>query len=187
MSNDRFYSDMMNLATQSPRDAADVTMTWRNRFLNMATGGQVVLHKGLDVFTGVSIGFGYGVFQGRCQAEDDDIQEDWRNGGYAAAGLAAPTDGSPYREGNAALPNRYPSMPPGTLFGLPFTMLSTIATALLAIVKVGGDDWNHVFESGAFAGIVYWSGQMGDKVGYDWKSAAIDQAATAAQGGQAAA
>lgn len=187
MSNDRFYSDMMNLATQSPRDAADVTMTWRNRFLNMATGGQVVLHKGLSVATGVTIGFGYGVFQGRCQAEDDDIQEDWRNGGYASAGLATADDGSPYREGNAALPDRYPSMAPGTLFGVPWTLIATIATGALAIFKVGGENWNHLLESGAFAGVVYWSGQMGDKVGYDWKRAAIEAADADAQGGQAAA
>lgn len=187
MSNDRFYSDMMNLATESPRDAADVTMTWRNRFLNMADGGQVVLHKGLSVLTGVTVGFGFGVAQGRFQAEDDDIMEDWRNGGYAAAGLANAEAGSPYREGHEKLPERYPSMAPGTLFGVPWTLIATLFAGGLAILKVGGDSWNHLFESGSFAGIIYWSGQMGDKVGYDWKMNAIKEAdAAAAAGAQAA-
>lgn len=176
MNNDRFYSDMMSLATQSPRDAADVTMTWRNRFLNMADGGQMVLHKGLSVGLGITVGFGYGVLQGRFKAEDDDIMEDWENGGYAAAGLANKDQGSPYREGHDKLPDRYPSMAPGTIFGLPWTLGATIFTAGLALLKVGGDDWNHLLESGAFAGIVYWSGQMGDKVGYDWKRKDIDKA-----------
>lgn len=186
MSNDRFYSDMMSLATQSPRDAADVTMTWRNRFLNMAEGGQVVLHKGLSVLTGVGVGFGYGILQGRFKAEDDDIMEDWANGGFAAAGLASADAGSPYREGHAKLPDRYPSMAPGTLFGVPWTLIATIVTGALAVMKVGGDDWNHLFESGSFAGIVYWSGQMGDKLGYDWKAEAIKNAETEAAAGATA-
>lgn len=182
MSNDRFYSDMMSLATQSPRDAADVTMTWRNRFLNMAEGGQHVLHKGLSVLTGVTVGFGYGVLQGRFQAEDDDIMEDWRNGGYAAAGLTTAEAGSPYKEGAEKLPDRYPSMAPGTLFGVPWTLIATIAVGALAIFKVGGTNWNHLLESGSFAGVVYWSGQMGDKVGYDWKMDAIKKAELEAGG-----
>lgn len=186
MSNDRFYSDMMSLAAQSPRDAADVTMTWRNRFMNMAEGGQVVLHKGLSVAVGVGLGFGMGAAQGVFKAEDDDIMDDWENGGFAAAGLSDPKAGSPYREGHAKLPDRYPSMAPGTLFGVPWSMISTIVLAALAVAKVGGDNWNHLFESGAFTGIVFWSGQAGDKLGYDWKAEAIKKAEAEAAAGAGA-
>jgi hypothetical protein len=186
MTPDKFYSDMMNLATQSPRDAADVAGTWRNRFLNMAEGSQSAVKKGLEVGVGATVGFTFGTLGGRWDAEDDDIQEDWINGGYAAAGLAKPEDGVPYREGNAKDPTRYPSSKPGTVFGVPMTLLATIIFGAMAIFRVGGPEWNSLIASGAFSGVVYWTAQIGAKVGYDWKMDAIKKAEEDAALGQAA-
>lgn len=187
MTPDKFYSDMQQLATQSPRDAADVAGTWRNRFLNMAEGGKTAVRTFLEVGTGATVGLVFGVTGGRWEAEDDDIQEDWINGGYAAAGLAKPEDGSPYAEGHAALADRYPAWKPGTIMGVPMTLLATLVAAGLAVFKVGGE-LNSVLASGAFAGTIYWTSQVGTKLGYDWKMDAIKKAEEqAAQGGQAAA
>jgi hypothetical protein len=176
MTPDKFYSDMMNLATQSPRDAADVAGTWRNRFLNMAEGGQTAVKKGLGVGVGATVGFTFGILGGRWDAEDDDIQEDWINGGYAAAGLAKAEDGSPYREGHAKDEKRYPGWKPGTVFGVPMTLLATLVLGAMAIFNVGGEEWNSLIAAGAFSGTVYWTAQIGTKVGYDWKMDAIKKA-----------
>lgn len=188
MTPDKFYSDMMQLATKSPRDAADVAGTWRNRFLNMAEDGKSAVRTILEVGSGATVGFFFGVTGGRWDAEDDDIQEDWVNGGYATAGLAKAEDGTPYNEGHAKDPQRYPASKPGTIWGVPFTLLATLALGGLAIGKVGGDEWNSLLASGAFAGTVYWTSQIGAWVGYDWKMDAIKKAEEqAALGGQAAA
>lgn len=187
MTPDRFYNDMMSLATQSPRDAADVANTWRNRFLNMAQPGGVM--KGAQVGTGAATGFVMGVMGGRWQAEDDDIWQDWKNGGYALANLARWEDGSPYKEGHAADPNRYPASKPGTIFGVPYSLLGTIVLAggSMLLGSMGKMKSAALTGSAAYAGTVYWTAQLGDKVGYDWKMSQIEKAGNeAAQGGGAA-
>jgi len=187
MSPDKFYSDMIQLATNSPRDAADVSGTWRNRFLNMADDSKSAVKTTLGVGVGATVGFTFGILGGRWDAEDDDIQEDWKNGGFAAVGLEKAEDGSPYREGNTKDAVRFPySSKPGTIFGVPMTLIATIAFGALAIFKVGGPEWNSLVSAGAFAGVVHWTGQIGSKVGYDMMMDAIDKAEGDAAGAAAA-
>lgn len=177
MTPDRFYNDMMKLATQSPRDAADVANTWRNRFLNMAggTAGQ----KGAAVGVGTASGFTLGILGGRWKAEDDDIWLDWKNEGYRLAGLATWDAGSPYIEGKVLKlsdgSQRYPTMKPGTLWGVPITALTTLVFGGLSFAPIG-DIGKMITASLAYSGIIYWFSQMGDTVGYDWKMKQISEA-----------
>lgn len=175
MTPDRFYRDMVSLANESPNDAGEVASVWRNRFLNMAEDSKSAVRTGLEVASGAVVGFGFGLLGGRWKAQDDDIMEDWKNGGYAAAGLASWRDGSPYSEGHAKLPDRYPSMKPGTLFGVPITLLVTIGLGAAAVFKIGGE-YNSLLAQGATAGVVYWTAQAGEMVGYDWQMSAIEAA-----------
>ena len=186
MSPDKFYTDMMQLATNSPQDAADVAGTWRNRFLNIAEDSQSAVKEGLKVGVGATVGFTFGALGGRWEAEDDDIQEDWQKGGYAAAGLTKAEDGSPYREGNTFDSERFPSSKPGTVFGVPMTLIATISFGALAIFKVGGDEWNSLISAAAFSGVVYWTSQLGGQVGYDMMMDAIKKAEEEAAQGIAA-
>jgi hypothetical protein len=185
MTPDRFYNDMLSLATQSPRDAADVANTWRNRFLNMAEDSQSTVAKGLMVGTGAVTGFLYGGLGGMWQAEDDDIMEDWANGGYAIANLASASAGSPYKEGHAADPKRYPAHKPGTIYNVPYTLLGTIGFAILSGLKVGGETAARVTGHAAYAGTIYWSAKGGEMLGYDWQSKRLDKAKMAAGQGNA--
>jgi hypothetical protein len=72
-------------------------------------------------------------------------------------------------------------MKPGTLWGIPFSLLATLAIGLSAMGKVGGR-FNNYVESAAAAGIVYWGSQVGDLVGYDLNMKRIKKAELAALG-----
>lgn len=185
MTPDRFFNDMQQLASQSPRDAADVANTWRTRYLNAAEDGVMTgMQKGWTVATGFGTGVVYGAVGGHFKAEDDDIWEDWKLEGHQAAGLTNWTDGSPYVEGHKFDKERYPSMKPGTLWGVPYSFLLTLGTTIAALFRAGGGA-NYLFEASASAGIVYWGAQLGDMLAYDWNMNRIKKAEQAALGQQA--
>lgn len=172
MTPDRFFNDMQQLASQSPRDAADVANTWRNRYLNAADEGALTpMQKGWGALTSFLAGGLFGGMSGFFKAEDDDIWMDWNGGGYAIANLPNAAAGSPYVEGHAVDKERYPSMKPGTLWGIPYALPATVVVAAGAI-------WtrSYLLEHAAVAGLSILGSQLGDMLAYDFNLGRIQKA-----------
>ncbi|MDP3909296.1 MAG: hypothetical protein Q8Q14_02805 [Gemmatimonadales bacterium] len=187
MTPDRFFNDMQQLATQSPRDAADVANTWRNRYLNTAEEGALTnMQKGWGALDSFISGGLFGGMNGWFKAEDDDIWEDWKgltpddpNAGFRAAGLGSWDQGSPYVEGHKQDKERYPSMKPGTLWGVPFAVPATVLVASVALSGWLGR-FTYLAEYAAVSGLSVLGAQLGDMFFYDLNMNRINKAATEA-------
>ncbi len=186
ISPERFHSDMVKLAHQSPTDAAEVANTWRDRFLNAAEATQNAARTALDVGTSVVVGFSMGAIDGALNARKAHILDQWNAGGRDEA-IAA------YEEAGEALPVDDPNelMPwdvkkayggkwdPTALFGMPYTLLGTLLLGVMAIFKVGeGMGIDFLFKSGATGGASYWAGSTGYNFVFDRRLKALSNAAT---------
>lgn len=74
---EQFMTEMVDLATQSPQDAADVAATWRERFHNVTEGTAEALYRGLGFAVTIATGFAMSAWEGNNEAAADDMVEKW--------------------------------------------------------------------------------------------------------------
>lgn len=83
-----FIDEMVQLASQSPQDAAEVAATWRDRFHNVTESTGELVQKGAQTtLTGLTA-FVMAMWEGRNEAAADAIVDQWLASPEAAAAAA---------------------------------------------------------------------------------------------------
>lgn len=181
MTPDRFHSDMVRLAHQSPSDAAEVANTWRQRFLNAAEATKQGTESALEFGTTAFASFGMGLLDGALNAKKVHLTEKWDAGARATAiakmreaGMEVTGDTSKLRFHDVA--RKYGGgMDPTALFGIPYTLLGTLLLGGLAVFRVGEASGIHKYiKAAAAGGAAYWTGTLGYNLTYDSRTKALN-------------
>jgi hypothetical protein len=180
MTPDRFHSDMVRLAHQSPSDAAEVANTWRQRFLNAAEATQQGTEAALEFGTTAFSSFGMGLLDGALNAKKAHLTEKWESGGrntaiakMKEANVQVPADTSTLRFHDVA--RKFGGgMDPTALFGIPYTLLGTLLLGGLAVFRVGEASGVHKYiKAAAAGGAAYWTGMLGYNLTFDSRIKAL--------------
>jgi hypothetical protein len=178
---DQFVSEMVELASQSPQDAAEVAATWRERFHNMTQSTEQILTKTASVSLTVATAFLMAAWEGMNEAAADDMAEKWLSSSDAGAAaveagvdLASMSDYDREKFAFDKMEERDPRKLP--VIGFDKVLTTTIALGVVSAFGFAGETGSKWVGHAALGSLASFISSIGYRVGKDTKEQALANA-----------